>query len=86
MTVSLLTHGWICYAYRTIIRRYILPLKVYIKNCQSIALKVLDISKLNLNISRIINKNINLKLTPKNINIKKSSIVNIGVNKCSQDS
>ena len=85
MTIGLLTHGWICYGRRTIIRRCVLPLNIYIKNCKSLALQILNVATLNLNLNQIADKNINLRLTENNINIKKSNSINIGVNKCSQD-
>ena len=84
--ISLLTNGWICYAKRTIIRRYVLPLEIQIKNLISLCLKIENLLPSCLNINQIEDKNINLKLSTNNINIKKSSIIHIGVNKCSQDS
>lgn len=86
MTVSLLTHGWVCYGRgRTIINRYVLPVNIQIKQLNTFVLQIINKIKVCLNINQITDKNINLKLTPKNINIKKASIINIGVNKCSKD-
>lgn len=83
MAISLLTHGWICY--RKIVKRfYILPMNLIIKSQQLLDLFIKIQTKLNLNINQIVDKNINLKLTDKNINIKKESIINIGVKPCSQ--
>jgi len=86
MTVSLLTNGWICYARRTIVRRYVLPLDISIKESQGVNLNIIDKQSLDFNINQILNKNVNLTLTDKNINIKRLNKINIGVNKCSQDS
>jgi hypothetical protein len=86
MTVALLTNGWVCYARRTFVRRFVLPMTLCIKSSQSLILQILNITKLNLNLNQIVDKNINLKLNEKNINIKPSNIINIGVNKCFLDS
>ena len=51
----------------------------------NLMLEILNLAKLNLNLNQIIDKNINLKLTKNNINIKKLHIINIGVNQCSQE-
>jgi hypothetical protein len=85
MTVSLVTHGWVCYSKRTIINRYVLPMDLQIKMLDNLILDLKNKTKLDLSINQIKDRNINLKLTEHNINIKKSSIVHIGVNKCSQD-
>jgi len=84
--ISLLTNGWICYSKRTTIRRFVLPMNLDIQSLEKqIDLHITNV-KTNLTLDNITDKNINLKLTDKNINIKKSNTLNIGVNKCSQDS
>lgn len=70
MSISLLTHGWVCYR-KTIINKYILPLNVNIRDINALDLNINEIQNLNLNIENLLDKNINLKLDSDNINIKK---------------
>jgi len=81
MTISLLTNGWICYKTITIIRKYILPLALQIRSKTSFTLQVENKSMRNLNLNSILNKNINLNLTNKNINVKKPNIIDINIDK-----
>lgn len=70
MSISLLTHGWVCYG-KTIINKYILPLNVNIRDVNDIDLNIESIQNLKLNLKSLLDKNINLKLDSNNINIKK---------------
>jgi len=80
MSISLLTHGWVCYRTMTIIRRYVLPMELDIKPTQYVNLTIKNIRNLSLNVENIINKNMNLKLTDKDININNDS-TNINIDK-----
>lgn len=81
MTISLLTHGWVCYKTMTIIRRYVLPIQLQIESTQQIDLAIKNDIPVNLNVDNIIDKNLNLRLTEKNINIKKTGSTDINIDK-----
>lgn len=82
--ISLLTNGWICYAKRTIIRRFVLPMNLEVSMpLNNIDLQIANKPQVSIKSENI--ENLNLKLTDKNITIKKSNIINIGVNRCSQE-
>ena len=70
--ISLLTHGWICYATRTIINKYILPYNLQIKDKTCIDLDIMNKNYLILNLDNITDKQINLKLTDSQVNIKRN--------------
>jgi len=81
MTISLLTNGWICYRTITIIRKYILPLSLQIRKQEILDLEIANKTNLNINLENIVDKNLNLTLTDKNINIKKTNSLDINIDK-----
>jgi hypothetical protein len=78
MTISLLTHGWICYADRTIINRYVVPYNLQIENKNCLELDVKEKEHIYLTLSDILDKQLNLKIQESQINIKQGcSSINI---------
>jgi len=70
MSISLLTNGWICYSHKTIINRYVLPYNLVIRDKSYFDLQIKEKENITLNLSNILDKQLNLKLTEEQINIK----------------
>jgi len=82
MTVCLLTHGWICYKQGvSIIRRCVLPIDLSVRSTQSVGLDINNQLSCNLNTDNIIDKNLNLKLTENDINVKPQNNLDINIDK-----
>lgn len=62
----------------TVIKRYVLPLQLQIQEPKLLDLSIVDKSQLNLDIT-LIDKNVNLKITKENINVKKSDSTDINI-------
>ena len=77
--ISLITKGMICQETITIINRYVMPYNLQIESQPKIELAIVDQMKLNLNLLNICDKTINLKLTDKNVNVKKSDSTDINI-------
>jgi len=71
--LSFVTHGWLCpIGNRTIINKYIIPYNLAIKDKSCFDLQIKEKENITLNLSNIIDKQLNLKLTEEQINIKKN--------------
>ena len=77
--IPLITKGMISFETVTTINRYVMPYNLQIKTQDEIELQVKNQQELNLNASDILDKNINLKLTEKDINVNKSDSEDINI-------
>jgi len=63
----------------TTINRYVLPLELDINSQVYENLEIKNNLSLNLNLENLVDKNVNLKLTDKDINIKKTNTIDINI-------
>lgn len=80
MVISLITKGMICVRDIFIVRHIVYPIDLQIKTQESLNLQIISSPEDKINLSNILDKNINLKITEENINIKKSDSTDININ------
>jgi len=72
MSLSLITKGMLCSKITTISNRYVLPYNLQIKDKTCLDLQVKEKENITLNASNVIDKQLNIKISEEQINVKKN--------------
>ena len=79
MGLALITKGMISIETITIINRYVMPYNLQVTAQNELELQIKNRLQLNLNASDILDKNVNLQLTDKDINVNKLDSEDINI-------